>query len=141
MARMLAPGDPLTYAQISSYSLAMRRKPGQIVPLERDILEAMLLLRARGLQEAHGFLLARTMADAEDAKRLTAYGTLYKALDRLEQAGHLVSRWEAPDFAAEAARPRRRFYRITGTGERIVALTRAEQRTVQRAAPDGVPVT
>lgn len=142
MARMLAPGDPLTYGQISSHNLDMRRKPGQIVPLERDILEAMLLLRARGLAEAHGFLLARTMADAEDAKRLTAYGTLYKALDRLEQAGHLVSRWEAPDFAAEAARPRRRFYRITGTGERLVTETRtADQRTAQRTAPDGVPVT
>jgi len=139
---MLAPGDPLTYAQISSYSLAMRRKPGQVVPLERDILEAMLLLRARGLAEAHGFLLARTMADREDAKRLTAYGTLYKALDRLEQAGHLVSRWEAPDFAAEAARPRRRFYRITGTGERVVSESRAaEPATTQRTAPDGVPVT
>ena len=120
----------------------MRRKPGQIVPLERDILEAMLTLRARGLGEAHGFLLARTMADDEDAKRLTAYGTLYKALDRLERAGHLVSRWEAPDYAAEAARPRRRFYRVTATGERMLAVTRAaEQRTVQRTAPDGVPVT
>ena len=117
---------------------------GTSCPLSEDILEAMLTpLRARGLAEAHGFLLARTMADNEDAKRLTAYGTLYKALDRLERAGHLVSRWEAPDYAAEAARPRRRFYRITATGERMVALAWAAdlQPAIQRTAPDGVPVT
>ena len=65
----------------------MRRKPGSIVPLERDILEAAVTLRGRGLAEAHGFLLAKTIGDGGDAKRVTAYGTLYKAPDRLERAG------------------------------------------------------
>ena len=106
----------LTNAQISSYSATMRRKAGSMVRLERDILEAAMTLRGRGLAEAHGFLLAKTIGDGADAKRLTAYGTLYKALDRLERAGYLESRWEAPDYAAEAARPRRRLYRITGHG-------------------------
>ena len=83
----------------------MRRKPGTLVPLEREILEAALSLRAMGVVEAHGFLLARTMSDGEGAgdRRLTAYGTLYKALDRLERAGHLASRWEDPIYAADAA--------------------------------------
>lgn len=102
----------------------MRRKPGTIVPLEREILEASVTLRARGLAEAHGFLLARTIGDQTDAKRLTAYGTLYKALDRLERAGYLESRWEDPEYAAEASRPRRRFYRITGVGEQALAVAR-----------------
>jgi DNA-binding PadR family transcriptional regulator len=120
----------------------MRRKPGALVPLERDILEAAMTLRARGLAEAHGFLLARTIGDGTDAKRLTAYGTLYKALDRLEQAGHLESRWEAPDYAAEAARPRRRFYRITGIGERALAEARAaEGSVVGKTARRGASVT
>ena len=120
----------------------MRRKAGAIVPLERDILEATVTLRARGLAEAHGFLLARTIGDGEGAKRLTAYGTLYKALDRLERAGHLESRWEVPDDAAEAARPRRRFYRITAIGERALADARAaEQAAVGRTAPTRAPVT
>jgi PadR family transcriptional regulator, regulatory protein PadR len=120
----------------------MRRKPGSIVPLERDILEAAITLRGRGLAEAHGFLLAKTIGDGADAKRLTSYGTLYKALDRLERAGYLESRWEAPDYAAEAARPRRRFYRITGMGEHALAEARAaDPAAVRRTAPAGARVT
>lgn len=120
----------------------MRRKPGSIVRLERDILDAAITLRGRGLAEAHGFLLAKTIGDGSDAKRLTSYGTLYKALDRLERAGYLESRWEAPDYAAEAARPRRRFYRITGMGERALAEARAaDPVAVARTAPAGAQVT
>ena len=114
----------------------MRRKPGTIVPLERAILEASVTLRSRGLAEAHGFLLARTIGDATDARRLTAYGTLYKALDRLERAEFLESRWESPEYAAEAARPRRRFYRITAMGEAALATARAADG---RAASQSVP--
>lgn len=120
----------------------MRRKPGQLVPLEREILEAALSLRAMGLVEAHGFLLARTMNQGSDNRRLTAYGTLYKALDRLERAGLLVSRWEDPAYAADAARPRRRFYRVTTAGEGTVAEARAgDPQAVRRAAPTETQVT
>ena len=115
----------------------MRRKPGTLVPLERDVLEASNSLRSMGVHEAHGFLLARTMTEGGPeegvARRLTAYGTLYKALDRLEMAGHLVSRWEDPEYAADAARPRRRFYRLTPDGERALAVARAaDPQTVSR---------
>ncbi len=120
----------------------MRRKPGSIVSLERDILDAAMTLRARGLAEAHGYLLAKTIGDGAEAKRLTAYGTLYKALDRLERAGYLESRWESPDYAAEAARPRRRFYRITTMGEQALSEARAaDPVTVRRTAPAGARVT
>jgi DNA-binding PadR family transcriptional regulator len=45
-----------------------------------------------------------------------ASGTLYPILLRLEQAGWLDSRWETED-PTTLGRPRRRFYRVTGTGE------------------------
>ena len=132
----------MTNAKISSYSPLMRRKVGSLVGLEQDILDATLTLRGRGMAEAHGFLLAKTIGDGSDAKRLTAYGTLYKALDRLERAGYLESRWEAPDYAAEAARPRRRFYRITAAGERALAEARAaDPLAVRRPARAGAQVT
>jgi DNA-binding PadR family transcriptional regulator len=123
----------------------MRRKAGSLVPLEVEILEASVTLRARGLHEAHGFLLARTVAEGTDAKRLTAYGTLYKALDRLERGGLLESRWEDPEYAAEAARPRRRFYRITAIGESAladarVAADRHAAGAAARPSPSGSPV-
>ena len=121
----------------------MRRKPGAIVPLELDILEASVTLRARGLAEVHGFLLARTIGDATDAKRLTAYGTLYKALDRLERAGYLESRWEEPagrrgSVAAPSALLSDHGRRGSGPGRCPATRSRASPR---RPAPSGAPVT
>lgn len=108
----------------------MRRKDGALVPLELSILEAGLNLTRRGTPEAHGFMLARELRDRQGAKRLTAYGTLYKALERLEQRGYLASRWEDPNRAAEAGRPRRRFYRLTIVGEQALAHARAADRAL-----------
>jgi PadR family transcriptional regulator PadR len=119
----------------------MRRKPGQLVPLERSILEASAALRGMGMVEAHGFLLARTIADQTGAKHLTAYGSLYKALDRLERATLLTSRWEDPREAADAGRPRRRFYRLTTAGEAALADARGTDPAVVRdAQPERSPV-
>ena len=114
----------------------MRRKEGALIPLEVSILQAALELRSRGIAEAHGFLLAKELRDGTRARRLTAYGTLYKALDRLERAGHLASRWEDPQIAAVDGRPRRRFYRVTLTGEAALAEAISAERedTLPRSA-------
>jgi DNA-binding PadR family transcriptional regulator len=111
----------------------MRRREGTLIPLEISILEATLDLRRRGTPEAHGFLLAKEMRDQHHVRRLTAYGTLYKALDRLERAGYLESRWEDPHAAARDGRPRRRSYRVTAVGE--TALERAAREAEERALP------
>jgi DNA-binding PadR family transcriptional regulator len=114
----------------------MRRKIGSLVPLELDILETAIALARGGVPEAHGFLLARELRDRQEAKRLTAYGTLYKALERLEGMGFLESRWEDPQAAAEDGRPRRRFYRVTVVGERAAADARSQASSLdlQRSA-------
>ena len=57
----------LDNATISSYCAAMRRKEGALVPLEVSILEAALDLRSRGIEEAHGFLLAKELRDGAHA--------------------------------------------------------------------------
>ena len=106
----------------------MRRREGELVPLEVSILEAAVDLRRRGTPEAHGYLLAQEMRDTHHARRLTAYGTLYKALERLERAGYLESRWEDPHAAAEGGRPRRRFYRVTLVGEGAFAEATTDGR-------------
>ena len=111
----------------------MRRKEGTLIPLEVSILEAAMELRNRGTVEAHGFLLAKELSHRHHARRLTAYGTLYKALDRLERAGNLISRWEDPHAAADNGRPRRRFYRLTLAGEG--ALERATEAERGRPLP------
>jgi PadR family transcriptional regulator, regulatory protein PadR len=95
----------------------MRRKAGTLLPIEAAILETALQLRQHGVAEFHGFFIAKEMRDQETARQLTAHGTLYRALGRMEVAGLLASEWEDASIAAEQQRPRRRLYRITGVGE------------------------
>lgn len=94
----------------------MRRKPGALVPLEEAICAAAALLRARGMDEFHGYELAKQLADDAERRLLTAYGTLYRALARLEGMGLLRSRREDPQIAARENRPGRRLYSLTATG-------------------------
>lgn len=102
----------------------MRRKAGTLLPLEASILDAGIQLRLGRVPEFHGFLIAKAIKDQQDARLLTAHGTLYKALDRMERAGLLASRWEDPLVAAAANRPRRRLYQVTVVGEAALARVR-----------------
>jgi len=110
----------------------MRRKKGVLIPIEAAILRCAVDLQRRGEPEFHGFFIARELRDGDEARRLTAHGTLYKALDRLEKAGFVQSRWEDPEAAASEGRPRRRLYQVTGLGERVAAESR-------RASPAPLP--
>ncbi len=103
-----------------------RRKPGTLLPIEVDVLDAGLSLRRRGVERFHGFELASAIADGGAARRLTAHGTLYKALGRMEDMGLLTSEWEDPDLAVAEGRPRRRLYEVTGEGERVHARWRQD---------------
>ncbi len=94
-----------------------RRKPGALLPLETEILEVGLSLRRSGHASFHGFGLARILREQSGSRALTAHGTLYKALSRLEGLGLLTSRWE--DVATFSGRPRRRLYELTGEGIQV----------------------
>jgi len=109
----------------------VRRKPGRLVPLELAICDAAARLRRRGIDEFHGYEIAKRVSEAADAKLLTAYGTLYRALARLESMGLLESRWEDPHIAARENRPGRRLYTLTGAGE--AALDEAGKTEIARA--------
>jgi PadR family transcriptional regulator PadR len=91
-----------------------RRKAGTLLPLEIEILEMALSMLHAGRPAFHGFGVAQTMRAARSGRSLTAHGTLYKALGRLEELGLLTSDWEQAD--AVEGRPRRRMYRLTGSG-------------------------
>ena len=97
----------------------MRRKAGTLLPLEASILLAGL-----ELGQFHGYSLAATIREHATARRLTAHGTLYKALGRLEDLGLLSSSWEDADAAD--GRPRRRLYELTGEGVRIAERALAD---------------
>lgn len=114
-----------------------RRKKGALLPLEVDILTAGLAMRRGGGGAFHGFELARQMATGGE-RGLTAHGTLYKALGRLEDWGLLESRWEEAESAAAEGRPRRRLYELTAVGVRAEAAARAgERQPLLRLRPAG----
>jgi PadR family transcriptional regulator PadR len=119
----------------------VRRKPGSLVPLEVAICSAAAMLHQRGAAEFHGYEMAKTLGDAADTRLLTAYGTLYRALGRLEKMGLVTSRWEDPAVPARENRPGRRLYMLTALGEAAVDGARSVQtpspqkRARRRLAP------
>jgi len=94
----------------------MRRKSGDLIPIEWSIIQAAFQLRKEGVEEFHGVQIAMKIKDEKEARLLTGYGTLYRALNRLQQRGILQSRWEEL-LPADGKRPRHRYYRLTGEME------------------------
>jgi hypothetical protein len=86
--------------------IEVRRKPGSLVPLEVAICVAAARLRKDGIRKFHGYLLAKEIKD--DGAPVPGFGTLYRALGRLEKMEILSSTWEDPHAAAKENRPRRR---------------------------------
>jgi PadR family transcriptional regulator, regulatory protein PadR len=102
------------------------------VPLEIAICEAAAALRSRGHEAFHGYEIAKTIGDASSGRLLTAYGTLYRALGRLEKMGLLQSRWEDPEIPARENRPGRRLYTLTALGDAALVDARAATETTAR---------
>jgi PadR family transcriptional regulator PadR len=57
--------------------------------------------------------------DIMDVTGLTS-GTVYPALERLEELGHVRSRWEDEAAAHREARPARRYFELTPQGTRAL---------------------
>lgn len=111
-----------------------------LLPLEVEILSVAARAQRAGDGWIHGFAVARMIRDSAVAGRLTAHGTLYKALGRLADAQLLENRWEDPDLALAEGRPRRRLYRITGEGQQALAGVLAElDARRERVEPRIVP--
>lgn len=112
----------------------MRRKPGALVPLELSICVVAAELKTARSREFHGYQLAKELAAVANHRLLTAYGTLYRALARLEEMGMLLSRREDPAIAARESRPGRRLYTLTAAGEAVAAHARQEAKAKAKAA-------
>jgi len=59
-------------------------------------------------------------------------GTIYPALRRLEKAGLLGSGWETEAEAHAAGRPRRRTYKLTETGRKVLPDAEAKLNEVRQ---------
>lgn len=70
--------------------------------------------------------------DIMDATGLPS-GTVYPILRRLNREGHLSSTWEAHTEAQREQRPPRRYYAITGAGEKMLAAATHRYHTLGQA--------
>lgn len=110
-----------------------RRRAGVLLPLEEAVLETGLRRLREGDPEFHGFAVA-TELDDRDGRRLTAHGTLYKVLDRLERDGLLTSRWEDAGEVG-GSRPRRRLYQVSDKALGVLQRSRALQAPAPATRP------
>src|SRR5262245_43544932 len=83
------------------------------------------ILRAVADGRRYGF-------DIIDATGLPG-GTVYPALRRLEDAGHLSASWEKEHISRGEPRPPRRYYELTRTGRARLAEAAARYRLADAA--------
>lgn len=115
----------------------MRRRPGAVLPLERDILSVAVDLRfGDPLNDDaedgwfHGYWIANELAGLLGRKTLVSHGTLYRCLRLMAERGWLTSRIEGAEEAAHHSGPPRRYYRIEPEG--VSALRRAGRADQRR---------
>lgn len=99
-----------------------------------DLLQGtldLLVLQTLQLGPAHGYAIASTIARRSDDVLQVEQGSLYPALQRLEDRGWISSEWGTSESNRRA-----RFYKLTPAGKRQLAAetTRWEQlaRAVHR---------
>ena len=84
----------------------------------------LLILSLLNERERHGYDLAK-LIERRSAGELTFHvASLYPILYRLERRGLIVGRW-----VEKPGQRRRRFYRLTGEGERTLAAQRRSWNT------------
>jgi PadR family transcriptional regulator PadR len=88
--------------------------------LKRGTLE-MVLLRLLNERPMYGYELVATLAARGGETFQLKEGTLYPVLYRLENDGHIESRWEAPERGVP-----RKYYHLTAAGEQALAARLVE---------------
>ena len=110
-------------------------EPRDFLPLKPLDLQLLLALTE---EERHGYGLVQAVSDRTDGLITLEPGNLYRVVKRLLDDGLVAesARRDAPDVAD--GDQRRRYYRITALGQRVVAaeLLRLGQLVRSQAARD-----
>jgi len=103
----------------------MRDDLKQFLPLSPAILHILLALSAADL---HGYAIMQEIARQSDGRYRLGPGTLYDNLEKLLDNG-VVQESARPSSGED---PRRRYYRLTGMGRRLLAAELARLEVVVR---------
>lgn len=96
-----------------------------------DLLQGtldMLVLQTLRLGDAHGYTVARLIEQRSEAFLQVEQGSLYPALNRLEDRGWIDSYWDVSENNRRA-----RYYRLTPKGRRQLQLESEQWAQLVRA--------
>src|SRR5438034_11801179 len=105
------------------------RQPAELLPLSPPVFHILVAL-ADG--EAHGYAIMRDITERSEGSVRLGAGTLYGAISRLLDDGLIEESQERPD--PEMDDTRRRYYRLTHFGGRVLAAETKRMADLVRAA-------
>lgn len=107
-------------------SIRKRADPAHAAHLQGTL--DLLILRTLIFGPQHGQGIARAIELQSDGVLLVEHGSLYPALQRLEERGFIAAEW-----GTSANNRRARFYALTAAGRRELTRERSEWRRVTKA--------
>lgn len=113
-----------------------QNSPQDFLPLPSSSFHVLLVLAD---DERHGYAIMREVERISEGAVRMGPGTLYGTIKRLLEMGLVEESGERPD--PELDDERRRYYRITGLGERVVTAevrrlsTMIERSVLKRLSP------
>ena len=106
------------------------RDPESLVPLKSIDFLILLMLAKNG--DRHGYGIMQDVSEHTDNSIELEAGSLYRTIRRLQDNGLLEESSRRP--AADLDDERRRYYRLTSFGKRVVAAEAARLRRLVRIA-------
>lgn len=94
-----------------------KTRPGENVPLTPAVFNILLSLHDG---EKHGYAIMMDVEANTQGEVKMGPGTLYGSIKRMLEAGLIEESGERPD--PEMDDQRRRYYRLTGAGQRVVRM-------------------
>jgi PadR family transcriptional regulator, regulatory protein PadR len=94
--------------------------------VRQGTLALMILKTLETLGPLHGYGIARRIEQTSGGRLVLNYGTIYPALQKLEQEGSIASEWGASDNHRKA-----KYYRLTRAGR---SQLRKEEREWEETA-------
>lgn len=103
--------------------------PERLLPLSAAVFNILLALSD---EEKHGYAIKQEVEETTGGKILMGPGTLYGSLDRMEKAGLIEESDQRPALANDDER--RRYYRLTDFGRRVLRAEALRLESLVRAA-------
>jgi transcriptional regulator len=102
---------------VSEADTMSRRQPPDLLPGTLDLL----ILRTLQAQPLHGWAIADRIQQVSEDVLQVNQGSLYPALHRLEHQGWIEAEWAVSELGRRA-----KYYRLTASGRRQLAIEAGE---------------